>query len=222
MVRHSSPPRTTLTRERVLLAAMAMADEAGVEALTMRSLGQRLGVEAMSLYNHVANKGDVLDAIVDLAVAEIVPPTATGDWRAAIRASAASANDALHRHPWACALWLQRVPGPARVRYMEGLLACLDRSKLPRDIAHHAYHVIDTYIVGFTAQEHTFVMGADQLASAAAEFLDGLSPETNPHVIAHVHEHMDDTNSANAFEFGLDLILDGLERLVPNRRAMRR
>lgn len=213
MAKRSSPQRETLTRERVLHAALAMADEAGVDALTMRSLGQRLGVEAMSLYNHVANKDDVLDAIVDMAVAEIVPPAATGDWRAAIRASALSANDVLYRHSWACALWLQRVPGPARVRYMEGLLACLDRSKLPHDVAHHAYHVIDTYIVGFTAQEHTFVMGPDQLAAAATEFLAGLTLDDNPHVIAHVHAHMDDAPSTSAFEFGLDLILDGLARL---------
>lgn len=213
MARRSTHPRETLTRERVLLAAMAMADESGVDALTMRSLGQRLGVEAMSLYNHVTNKDDVLDAIVDMAVAEIVPPAATGDWRAAIRASALSANEVLYRHPWACAMWLQRMPGPARVRYMEGLLACLDRSKLPHDIAHHAYHVIDTYIVGFTAQQHTFVMDPEQLAAAASDFLAGLQPATSPHVIAHVHAHMGDAPATSAFEFGLDLVLDGLARL---------
>lgn len=217
MARRSSPPRETLTRQRVLHAAMAMADEAGVDALTMRSLGQQLGVEAMSLYNHVANKDDVLDAIVDMAVAEIVPPAATGEWRAAIRASALSANDVLHRHSWACALWLQRVPGPARISYMEGLLACLDRSQLPSEIAHHAYHVIDTYIVGFTAQQHTFVIGPEQLAVAAAEFLADLNPTDNPHVIAHVHAHMGDAPATSAFEFGLDLILDGLARLTRKR-----
>ena len=213
MAKRSSPPRETLTRERVLQAAMAMADEAGVDALTMRSLGQRLGVEAMSLYNHVANKDDVLDAILDMAVAEFVPPATTGDWRAATRASALSANDVLSHHSWACALWLQRVPGPARIRYMEGLLACLDRSKLPSEIAHHAYHVIDTYIVGFTAQQHTFVMEPEQLAAAASDFLDGLSPTDSPHVIAHVHSHMHDDSTTSAFEFGLDLILDGLHRM---------
>ena len=213
MARRSSPPRETLTRERVLHAAMAMADEAGVESLTMRSLGQRLGVEAMSLYNHVANKDDVLDAIVDMAVAEIVPPVATGDWRAAIRSSALSANDVLYRHSWACALWLQRYPGPARIRYMEGLLACLERSKLPHEIAHHAYHVIDTYIVGFTAQQHTFVIGDDELAAAAGDFLGQLSADDNPHVIAHVHQHLSgEPATTSAFEFGLDLILDGLHR----------
>ena len=89
----------------------------------------------------------------------------------------------------------------------------LERSRLPHDIAHHAYHVIDTYIVGFTAQQGTFVMGADQLAAAADEFLGQLSPTEFPHVVAHVREHLDGEPTANAFEFGLDLILDGLGRL---------
>lgn len=213
MATHRKPPRETLTRERVLQAALTMADELGAEALSMRGLGQRLGVEAMSLYNHVANKDDVLDAILDMVVAEISPAATTGEWRAAIRASALSANEVLYQHWWACSMWLQRPPGPARARYMERLLACIDRSRLPHDIAHHAYHVIDTYIVGFTAQERTFVMGADQLAAAADKFLGQLSVTEFPHVIAHVHEHLDDEPTANAFEFGLDLILDGLGRL---------
>lgn len=213
MARRSTMTRETLTRERVLRAAMEMADEVGVEAMTMRSLGQRLGVEAMSLYNHVANKDDVLDAIVDMAVAEIEPTATTGDWRAAIRAGALSANEVLRRHPWACALWFQRYPGPARIRYMEGLLACLGRSRLPDEIAHHAYHVIDTYIVGFTAQQRTFTIGADELEVAAKGFLGELSADEHPHVIAHVHEHLSPTPAGtSAFEFGLDLILDGLHR----------
>ena len=190
-----------------------MADELGVDALSMRTLGQRLGVEAMSLYNHVANKDDVLDAILDRAVAEIDPPAATGEWRAAIRASALSANEVLTRHPWACGMWLQRSPGPARARYMEGLLACLERSRLPHDIAHHAYHVIDTYVVGYTAQQHTFVMGADQLAAAAETFVAQLTPGEFPNVIAHIEAHMEGETTGSAFEFGLDLILDGLHRL---------
>ncbi|MGB8860737.1 MAG: TetR/AcrR family transcriptional regulator C-terminal domain-containing protein [Ilumatobacteraceae bacterium] len=215
-------PRETLSRHRVLQAAVTMADEQGVGALSMRALGQRLQVEAMSLYNHVANKDDVLDGIVDLVVEEISPPAAVGDWRACIRTSALSAHEVLNCHPWACSLWLQRYPGPARIRYMEGLLACLGRSRLPHDVAHHAYHVIDTYIVGFTAQQHTFVMGVDQLESAAAEFLEQLSPTEFPHVVEHVHEHLSDEPSANTFEFGLDLILDGLGRLGRTHRGPRR
>lgn len=213
MAARRTPPRETLNRERVLDAAMAMADELGVDALSMRTLGQRLGVEAMSLYNHVANKDDVLDAILDMVVSEITPAAPTGEWRAAIRASALSANEVLARHAWACGMWLQRPPGPARARYMEGLLACLGRSRLPHDIAHHAYHVIDTYIVGFTAQQHTFVMGADELQDAADRFVAQLSVEEFPHVLDHIRVHTEGTSTGSAFEFGLDLILDGLGRL---------
>ncbi len=219
MAPRSKTPRQTLTRERVLQAASAMADESGVEALSMRTLGQRLGVEAMSLYNHVANKDDVLDAIVDMVVAEIAPAASVGAWRSAIRTSALSANDVLSRHTWACGMWLQRRPGPARAQYMEGLLACLARSRLSPDVAHHAYHVIDTYIVGFTAQQHTFVMGADQLAEAADDFVERLSPGEFQHVIAHVHDHLTGESGGNAFEFGLDLILDGLGRLARRGRG---
>lgn len=206
-------PRETLTRERVVDEAMAMADELGVEALSMRTLGQRLGVEAMSLYNHVANKDDVLDAILDMALAEITPAATTGEWRAAIRACARSANEVLTRHPWACSLWMQRSPGPARARYMEGLLACLERSRLSHDVAHHAYHVIDTYIVGYTAQQHAFVSGVDQLSESADRFLAQLTPDEFPNLIAHIHEHMEGESTGSAYEFGLDLILDGLHRL---------
>lgn len=204
--------RQPLTRDRIVEAALALADERGLDALSMRTLGQRVGVEAMSLYNHVANKDEVLDAIVELVLQEIQPVSPEGDWSAALRTGAMSARSALLRHPWACAVWMQRMPGPYRLRYMEGLLACLARSGLAHDIAHHAYHVIDTYIVGFTAQQATFLMTPDALAGVAADFLHDLPADEFPRVAAHVHEHLAGDESVSAFEFGLDLILDGLRR----------
>src|SRR5436190_23282616 len=119
-------PRLPLTRERILQAALEVADEQGIEAVTMRKLGQLLGFEAMSLYNHVANKNDVLDGILDLVLAETEPPSPDDDWAAGIRASAVSVHDALRRHAWACTLVMS--PShirPARLRYMDALLGRL-------------------------------------------------------------------------------------------------
>lgn len=210
-------PRIPLARERIIDAALTLADERGLDACSMRSLGQRLGVEAMSLYNHVANKDDVIDAIFELVVGEIEPAATTGPWLPALRASAVSARTALVRHPWACSQWLQRMPGPNRLRYMEGLLACLARSGLPEAIAHHAYHVIDTYIVGFTAQQATFTIDTKDLDAVATDFLRDLPVGDFPHVAMHVHQHLADDDSTSAFEFGLDLILHGLDRARPTR-----
>src|ERR1700709_2707466 len=120
------PPRLPLSRERILESALALADESGIEALTMRKLGQELGYEAMSLYNHVANKDDLLNGVLDLVLAEIEFPTAAGDWDADIRRGAVSVHDALQRHQWACPLLM--VPGrirPARLQFMDALLARL-------------------------------------------------------------------------------------------------
>jgi len=210
-------PRTPLTRERVVQAALTLADERGLAALSMRTLGQRLGVEAMSLYNHVANKDDAIDAMFEVVIGEIEPAATTGPWLPALRACAVSARAALVRHPWACSQWMQRMPGPNRLRYMEGLLSCLARSGLPEATAHHAYHVIDTYIVGFTAQQATFTIEAADLDAVAADFLRGLPVEEFPHVATHVHQHLADDDSTSAFEFGLDLILHGLQR-APHAR----
>src|SRR5882724_3959577 len=115
-------PRLPLSRERILRAALDRADEGGIESVTMRRLGQALGFEAMSLYNHVANKDDVLDGILDLVLGESEPPSPAGDWDAAIRTSAISVHEALRRHPWSCTLLMapERVR-PARLRYMDKL-----------------------------------------------------------------------------------------------------
>jgi AcrR family transcriptional regulator len=211
--RPRSASRPSLTRERVLRAAVAFADENGVDALSMRKLGQMLGVEAMSLYHYVANKNDLLDGARDLVAAEIELPTGDVAWKAAMRSTAISAHRMLRRHPWASGLWHRGTPGAARLRYMESMLATCRRAGFGVEAAYHAYHVLDTFVVGFTTQQLSFPLGAEQLAKVAADFLAELPAGDYPYIAEHVREHLDGSPHANEFEFGLDLILDGLDRI---------
>src|SRR3990172_9394989 len=144
---HASPePRVPLSRERVLRAAIGLDDEGGIESLSMRKLGQRLGVEAMSLYYHAANKDDILDGIVDIVVSEIDVPSGGGDWKAAMRASAISAHEVLLRHPWAASLILSGpTVRPARLRYMDSILGCLREAGFSAEMTDHAYHALDSH-----------------------------------------------------------------------------
>src|SRR5216110_1927839 len=158
-------PRLPLSRERILHAALELADKGGIESLTMRKLGQVLGFEAMSLYNHVANKDDVLDGILDLVLTESEPPSPTGDWDTAIRESAVSVHQALRRHPWACPLLMS--PGrlrPARLRYMDSLLGRLREAGFPAETTYHAYHVLDAHIFGFSLWQATHIYNAEQIS----------------------------------------------------------
>src|SRR2546430_273584 len=137
-------PRLPLSRDRILRAALELADEAGIEALSMRKLGQALGFEAMSLYNHVANKNDVVEGLLDLVLGETEPPSTTEDWDTAIRTSAISVHQALRRHPWASSLLMS--PDhirPARMQYMDSLLGRLREAGFSADTTYHAYHVLD-------------------------------------------------------------------------------
>src|SRR5947209_8441840 len=159
-------PRTPLNRDRVLAAALGLADEAGIEALTMRKLGQALGVEAMSLYNHVANKDDLLAGMVDRVAGEIELPPAGGDWAAAVRVSAISAHAALERHPWATTLMMSR-GGPARMRYMDALLRRLREAGFSPELTYHAYHALDAHIFGFSLWEAGHAVTASDPRGAA-------------------------------------------------------
>lgn len=206
--------RAPLNRERVLQAALRLADEGGIDGLSMRKLAQALGVEAMSLYNHVANKEVLLDGIVDLVVAEIEVPAVGGDWKAAMRRRAISAHAALLRHPWACVLIGTRVNvGPAMLRYVDATVGCLREAGFSYAMADHAWNAIDSHIYGFTLQELNFPLQRTEYASAAEGFLPLIPSEQFPHmralaelVIAGAHTGVHD------FEFGLDLLLEGLER----------
>jgi AcrR family transcriptional regulator len=217
MAKRLHPPpatRTRLTRERVLDAGIALADEHGIDALSMRRLGQELGVEAMSLYNHVANKDDLLAGMLELVLGEFEMPEA-GDWKAAIRESAVSAHDALRRHPWACRLGMSPPTiVPIRIRYMEWLLARLRGAGFSERLTFHAYHTVDSHLWGFTLWEQGHSMPAGDLADLAASFLRQFPAEEYPYLHEHVQQHISGfgRGEKSAFEFVLDLILDGLER----------
>ena len=209
--------RRPLSRERVLRAAIKLADDDGIEALSMRKLAKALGVEAMSLYNHVANKDDVLDGMLDAALDEIVVPTGDADWKGEIRAIAISAHETLLRHPWASGLSTRPTPGPARLRYGDSLLGCFRNAGFSKKLTYHAYHVIESYILGYTSQVLSFrAVDMDQFEEIAASFLRGDFSADYPHFTEHARQHMEPESGdedVSGYELGLDLILDGLERL---------
>src|SRR5262245_22421388 len=159
-------PRLPLTRDRILRAAVDLADESGVEAITMRKLGQTLGFEAMSLYHHVSSKDDLLDGMLDLVLDETEPASPSEDWDVAVRRSAMSVHEAMRRHPWACRLLVapDRV-GPARLGYMDALLGRLREAGFSAETTYTAYHVLDGHIFGFslwlTSHENTPAQVAD-------------------------------------------------------------
>jgi len=214
---HVTPAaRVPLSRDRVLRAAVELADEGGLEGLSMRRLAQQVGVEAMSLYYHVRNKDDLLGGMLDVVYSEIETPASDGDWRSAMRRSAISFHQVLLRHPWACSLFMSSVdPGPLRLRYMDTVLGRLRGAGFSAEMTHHAYHALDSYIVGFTLWLLPFLAFARQQPDYAERFLEELPTEELPHLTEHVHVHMEPERpgDVNEFDFGLDLILDGLERL---------
>jgi AcrR family transcriptional regulator len=213
--------RAPLNRERILAAGLDLADENGIESLTMRKLGEALGFEAMSLYNHLANKDDLLDGMIDLVLAETEPPSPAEDWDAAIRASAISVYQALRRHPWACNLLMS--PGrvrPTRLRYMDLLLGRLRDAGFSADTTYHAYHVLDAHIFGFSLWQSSHTYDAAQVTDMVAAFERMIPADVYPHLHEHAEQHMTEGphREVSAFEFGLDLILDGLDK-IHNRAA---
>lgn len=208
--------RARLSRERVLQAAVSLADVSGIESLTMRKLGAELGVEAMSLYHHVANKGDLLDGMIDIVFGEIDLPSGTG-WKPALRRRAVSVREVLSRHRWAVGLMESRpTPGPANLRHHDAVLATLRGGGFSVAMAAHAYSLLDSYIYGFALQEpslpfHTAEETAQAVQAITAQFASGRYPHLREIVVEHVLAPGYDYG--NEFEFGLDLILDGLENL---------
>jgi AcrR family transcriptional regulator len=199
----------------VLSAAVALADEHGIETLSMRRLARGLGVEAMSLYNHVASKDDLLNGITNLVLSEIELPD-DGDWKAALRRSALSAHDVFRRHRWACTLALTpERAGAASVRRADWMLRRLREGGFSPQATYHAYHALDAHILGFTLwQLGHGIVGEEQIAALAAEFFRQFPPEEYPYMHEHAQQHLDGfgRGEPGAFELVLDLILDGLER----------
>jgi len=210
-------PRIPLSRERVLRAAVAFADERGIGTLSMRKLGEALGVEAMSLYNHVASKDELLNGMVDSVFGEIELPAGGTDWRTAMRERADSARQALSRHPWAIALMQSRTsPGPATLRHHDAVIGSLREAGFSIEMAAHAFSALDSYIYGFALQEANLPFDTAQKTAEVAEtILNQFPADEYPHLAQLTVEHVlqPGYDYGNEFEFGLDLILDGLERL---------
>jgi AcrR family transcriptional regulator len=209
--------RRPLTRERVLRAALTLADTGGFESLSMRRLAGELGVEAMSLYNHVANKDDILDGLVDIVFGEIDFPSAGGvDWKAAMRQRAISVREALNRHRWAVGLMEGRMsPGPASLRNHEAVMRCLREGGFSFRAAVHAYSVMDAYVYGFALQEKNLPFETPDEVSKVMDVQRERAPDMAEYpYLLEVATEMAKAgyDYATEFEFGLDIILDGLER----------
>ena len=214
----NTTPRIPLSKERVLRAAVDLADRGGSEAVSMRKLGQELGVDAMSLYHHVQNKDDILDGIADVVVGEIdISPTDT-DWKVALRRLVISARTVMLRHAWAPQVIESRTdPGPATMRYMETVLAILRDGGFSLDLAHHAMHVLGSRVLGFN-QDLFDDSATSRLDPQTAALLSRQMAETYPYIselaLAVSHEGgLGGCDDDVEFAFGLDLIVDGLERL---------
>ena len=208
-------PQKGLTRDQVLAAAVALADQHGIESLSMRALGKALGVEAMSLYNHVAGKEALLDGMIDVVFAEIDLPDGD-DWQAALRRRAVSMREALRRHQWAIGLMESRTsPGPATLRQHDAVLGCLFAAAFPMALAAHAFAAIDSYVYGFALQEKGLPFDTpEETAELAQVMLAQFPVDEFPHLAAFTAGHVmrPGYDFGEEFGFGLDLVLDGLAR----------
>ena len=210
--------RAPLSRDKVLRAAMAVADAGGLETLTMRTLGQELGVGPMALYRHVANKDDMVDGIVDLVFAEIVVPEADADWNMAMRERAISLREVLSRHRWAVGLMESRTnPGPANLRHHDAVIGNLRASGFDMAMAAHAYSLLDSYIYGFAQTQMNLPFeSTDDIVELSQSMLQPFPLNAFPNLAAFITEHAmkPGYDFADEFEYGLDLILDGIERAL--------
>ncbi|MFI6514988.1 TetR/AcrR family transcriptional regulator [Spirillospora sp. NPDC050679] len=209
-------PRPHLSRDRVLEAAIRVADRDGAEAITMRRVARELGVEAMSLYHHVPGKDAILDGVVDKVFASIdLPGTGHGDWRDAIRARAASAREVLSRHSWALGLMdSRRDPGPATLRHHNAVLGVLREAGFTLPMAAHAVSLIDSYIGGFVLQEANLpIKTPGDIKEVAGDILAHLPADELPYLAEMITDHalQPDYDHTSEFAYGLDLILDALE-----------
>ena len=220
MVTQADPnaaPRIPLSKERVLRTAVDLADRGGSETVSMRKLGQELGVDAMSLYHHVQNKDEILDGIVDVVVAEIDVTTTGTDWRVTMRQLVMAARVVMLRHPWAPRVIESRTdPGPATMRYMESVLAILRGGGFSLDLAHHAMHVLGSRVLGFNQDLYDDSdAGRDSPEMAAlVRQMEDRYPYIAELALAVSHEGgLGGCDDDVELAFGLDLILDGLESL---------
>jgi len=216
----SGDERVPLSRERVLHAAIAVADTAGVRALTIRTLAAELGVTPMSVYYYVANKSEILDGIVDVVFSEIELPPGDGDWRSEIRRRAVSARRVLARHPWVIGLLESRkTPGPATLRHHDAMIGTLRAAGFSVEMTAHAYALLDSYVYGFTLQEAALPFDGPETVPDVAEPIMQRFPDGEyPHLVEMATEYIlqPGYDFGNEFEFGLNVILDALTRSIPD------
>lgn len=215
----SDEKRVPLTRDRVLRGALAVADAGGAGSLTIRSLADHLGAKPMALYYHVANKGEILDGILDLVFSEIELPSVGGEWRAEMAKRAHSARRVLKRHSWAIVI-LQSgtAPGPATLRHHDAIIGALRGAGFSVRMTAHAYALLDSYIYGFALSEAALpINGPDTVAEVAEAMMQQHPLDGYPHLAEFSAEHImrPDYDFGSEFQFGLDLILDGLARSLP-------
>ena len=207
--------REPLTRERLFSAAISVADTGGIAALTIRSVAAELGVKPMSLYHHVANKEAIIDGIIDVVFGEIDLPPEDAGWRSALSHRAHSARAVLRRHPWATPFMESRShPGPATLRHHDAVLATLRRGGFPIELAGHAYSLLDCYIYGFALEEAALPFTPQNLNQSMAGFMGQFEADEYPHLVEFAMQRVlqPGYDYADEFDFGLELILDGLER----------
>ena len=206
--------RGTVDRQVLLARAVTMADQHGLDKLSMRTLAKELGVGAMSLYYYVANKDDLLDAMVEAVAQEInaVPQRPSGEWKSDIRAIAIHAHNVLLNHAWVNVLWSSRAPGAAKLTYYETILRLFREAGFSVALSCRGFHAVTDHVVGFTLQKLDFPYEDQDIPNAARSFLQQMSVADYPFFAEHVRHHVDEPDADNYFVFMLDLILDGLER----------
>ena len=211
----ATSPRPPLTKERIYQAAVDLADRDGLDALTMRRLGAELGVEAMSLYKHVANKEEILDEMVELVVGEIEIPSDGADWKEGMRRRATSAREVLSHHSWAIGLVEARgSTGPTALRYVDAILGNLRSAGFSVTNAAHAFWILDSYVYGHVIQETSMPLrGSEEMPESTGSILEKSTINDHPH-LSEIGALRSEFSFDSEFEFGLDLILDALGRTV--------
>jgi AcrR family transcriptional regulator len=215
-------PRNRLTRDRVLSAAITHADADGLEALTMRQLAEMLGVAPMALYRHVANKDDLIDAMVDVVFSEIGVPSGGGDWKTSMRLRAISVRDALTRHGWAIGLMeSRRSPGPANLRHHDAVIGRLRAAGFTIEMTAHAYSLLDSYIYGFAMTKLNLPFDSSDAGEVAEGMLAPFPVNEYPNLVEFLTKHVKrhGYDYAQEFEYGLEILLDGLERALGESSA---
>jgi AcrR family transcriptional regulator len=217
-IRNNRAERTPLSRERVLSGAVRIAGKSGIGSLTIRSLAQQLGVKPMSLYHYVANKDEILDGIVDLVISQIELPSTGGSWQPELQHWARSARRVLTRNSWAIALLESRTtPGPSTLRHHDRIIGVLRGAGFSVPMTAHAYALLDSYVYGFALQEAALPFDRETVAPVGEATVQMFPDGAYPHLVELAAEHVlqPGYDFGDEFEFGLDLILNGLAATMP-------